>query len=335
MTGVATGRVRFVVAWEYPVWPVIPLAAAIAGALAVFALRFPALAPVYLPDNWFWWWLILLAAISIIAIGPRHRRLLAVFLFDWVMALALRLYLNATFARETVLLRAIVAAEEKLRAQLESVGVNLGTSAAASCRDLILRQAPGRSSSRVRAHLAEHRAALERSLAGMSTCLAMRLDVYAAFERAKAAVIRQGGPTLLAEIDRVLHGLESEMLKGLFRGGDWDEIRETFKLMIADLDGIRAAAERGDAGPRPASEPEPESPDLPTTPEEAYAVLNLRPGSSRDVMKKTVEALRLNWHPDLVSDPAERALCTARIQRINAAWDIIQRSRAAGPDAAG
>ena len=68
---------------------------------------------------------------------------------------------------------------------------------------------------------------------------------------------------------------------------------------------------------------------MPHSLEDAYRVLDVRPGATMQAIKKVVDAQRLNWHPDLVSDPEEKARCTVRTQCINEAWDIIRRERAA------
>jgi hypothetical protein len=60
-----------------------------------------------------------------------------------------------------------------------------------------------------------------------------------------------------------------------------------------------------------------------TTRLEAYAFLGVNAGSSETVLKKTVNALRQCWHPDLASDEEDRRLREIRIRQINVAWDII------------
>ncbi|MGE0699064.1 MAG: DnaJ domain-containing protein [Hyphomicrobiaceae bacterium] len=58
--------------------------------------------------------------------------------------------------------------------------------------------------------------------------------------------------------------------------------------------------------------------------EEAYDFLGVNPRASEPVVKKAVDALRQNWHPDLAADESDRRLREARIKRINAAWDLIR-----------
>ena len=64
-----------------------------------------------------------------------------------------------------------------------------------------------------------------------------------------------------------------------------------------------------------------------TTPGEAYAFLGLNATSSEMVLRKTVNALRLCWHPDLATDDEDRRLREIRIKQINMAWDLISQKR--------
>jgi DnaJ-domain-containing protein 1 len=172
---------------------------------------------------------------------------------------------------------------------------------------------------------------LEVAVAEMRKCAALHHDVQAAFERAKAVVLAQGSPTLLAELDRILLGLESDLLGDLLRGNKWDDAQEVLRLMIAELDTIRQAAERGEAAPasHSAGGASRDSNAMPCSLDDAYAVLNVHPSADKQTIKRVVDALRLTWHPDRARDPAERERHTLKIQNINAAWDIIDGKRAA------
>ena len=324
------GRVRFDVTWEDPVWPVLPVAAAITGGLGVFALRFHSVAG-EMPGSPFFWYLTLATAIGIIALVPACAAFLFQDWLGWLAAALTGLYLNVKFAGSASLLAAIVAAEGRLLNQLETVGVHASVGAAESCREFLLDHVPGRNT-RIRSELADHLRMLEASLGALQQCVARRSDVLAAFERAKAAVIVQGGPTLLAELDRIRHGLESGNLRDLFAAGEWDEIPEVFDLMIAELDAIREAAVRGETMSPAAAFTRDDfdmAGQIPRSLDDAYRVLNVRSGATMQAIKRVVDAQRINWHPDLASDPDEKARCTARIQCINAAWDIIRAQHAA------
>jgi len=63
---------------------------------------------------------------------------------------------------------------------------------------------------------------------------------------------------------------------------------------------------------------------FPVTIEEACAFLGVNPRASEAVVKKVVDALRQNWHPDLAGDEADRHAREERIKQINAAWDLIR-----------
>jgi len=64
-----------------------------------------------------------------------------------------------------------------------------------------------------------------------------------------------------------------------------------------------------------------------TTRLEAYAFLGVNATSSEAVLKKTVDALRLCWHPDFATDEEDRRQREMRIKQINVAWDLISRKR--------
>lgn len=63
----------------------------------------------------------------------------------------------------------------------------------------------------------------------------------------------------------------------------------------------------------------------PGTVEEACAFLGVNPRAGEAVVKKVVDALRQNWHPDLARDEIDRDTREERIKHINAAWDLIRR----------
>ena len=65
-------------------------------------------------------------------------------------------------------------------------------------------------------------------------------------------------------------------------------------------------------------------PLAPATFEEACNYLGVNPRAGEAVVKKVVDALRQNWHPDLADDDEDRAMREERIKRINAAWDLIR-----------
>lgn len=62
---------------------------------------------------------------------------------------------------------------------------------------------------------------------------------------------------------------------------------------------------------------------LPTTRNEALALLGLNPSVNEATVKKCVDALRMSWHPDLAHDAADLALREERMKQINVAVELI------------
>jgi len=69
---------------------------------------------------------------------------------------------------------------------------------------------------------------------------------------------------------------------------------------------------------------------MPRTRMEAFKVLGIgaAPGADAAAIKKIVDALRVNWHPDRAQDEPDRQLRELRSKQINAAWDLLQGERA-------
>lgn len=83
-----------------------------------------------------------------------------------------------------------------------------------------------------------------------------------------------------------------------------------------------AARDRGSAPPR-------EEDEIPSTLGEAYRILGVNGDASPAAVKKMVDALRINWHPDLAKSDEDRARREARMKQVNAAWDLIREQRQA------
>ena len=69
---------------------------------------------------------------------------------------------------------------------------------------------------------------------------------------------------------------------------------------------------------------------LPISLDDAHRVLNVNSETPVHVVQKLVLCLRQAWHPDHGS-LRDRALRTAKLQQINAAWDIVNGKRPAAP----
>src|SRR5262249_41224327 len=87
--------------------------------------------------------------------------------------------------------------------------------------------------------------------------------------------------------------------------------------------------------PSPATANSRETPDpvdalrTPTTYAEALEVLGANPDASLAAIKKIVDGLRQNWHPDRAKSDADRSYREARLQQINVAWDLVAQNRSA------
>ena len=68
---------------------------------------------------------------------------------------------------------------------------------------------------------------------------------------------------------------------------------------------------------------------MPSTREEALALLGLSAGATEGAIRKVIEALRQSWHPDLAVGEADRAAREERIKAINVAAGILVRKSAA------
>jgi hypothetical protein len=64
---------------------------------------------------------------------------------------------------------------------------------------------------------------------------------------------------------------------------------------------------------------------MPGTRDEALALLGMGVASESNLgsLKKIIDGLRMNWHPDHAQDEADRRIRELRLKQINAAWDIL------------
>lgn len=129
---------------------------------------------------------------------------------------------------------------------------------------------------------------------------------------------------LLADLISIALRLDAPELIDARNAGRLDLVQPVYTQAIVDLERARTLA-------RIEHERQLEATGDPdrslATIEEACAFLGVNPRASETVVKKVVDALRQNWHPDLASDDADRHAREARIKHINAAWDLI-RTRA-------
>jgi hypothetical protein len=66
---------------------------------------------------------------------------------------------------------------------------------------------------------------------------------------------------------------------------------------------------------------------MPRSVDEAYRVLNVHENTPIESIKAIVRSYWRIWHWDLARDEAERALFMLKMQKLNVAWDLIQRAR--------
>jgi len=126
---------------------------------------------------------------------------------------------------------------------------------------------------------------------------------------------------LAAELLGIAARLNGVELAAALGDGRLDRVQPVYTQAILDLERLRTLAriehERSNIA-RSAN------PQLPGSFEEACEFLGVNPRAGAAVVKKVVDALRQNWHPDLAVDDADRATREERTKRINAAWDLVR-----------
>lgn len=136
----------------------------------------------------------------------------------------------------------------------------------------------------------------------------------------------------LATIDATLRAPD---LAAAYAAEDWDTLRRCAVQALTDLERIRrvvqGARETAAVAAPSAAAPQPErlGHPVPTTREEALALLGVNAEASEKVIKKIVDAMRQTWHPDLARDDADLRAREDRMKQINIAWDILRPKRQA------
>ncbi|MGE3914401.1 MAG: J domain-containing protein [Hyphomicrobiaceae bacterium] len=126
---------------------------------------------------------------------------------------------------------------------------------------------------------------------------------------------------LAAEVAAISGRLDGAELTSAIAESRLDLVSLVYAQALLDLERVRTLARIEHERSLASAEP---SPKPPGSIEEAYDFLGVNPRASEPVVKKAVDALRQNWHPDLAADESDRRLREARIKRINAAWDLIR-----------
>jgi hypothetical protein len=136
----------------------------------------------------------------------------------------------------------------------------------------------------------------------------------------------------LAAIDAALRAPD---LMQAYAVEDWTRLRQCAVQALTDLERIRrivqgakeTAAVAALAAPAPPAERL--GHPVPTTRDEALAVLGVNAEASEKVIKKIVDAMRQTWHPDHARNDLDRRAREERMKQINIAWDILRPKRQA------
>lgn len=126
---------------------------------------------------------------------------------------------------------------------------------------------------------------------------------------------------LVADLSVIASRLEGAELADALSAGRADLAQSIYTQAILDLERARTLSriER-----ERALQVVDQQQRAPETVDEACAFLGVNPRAGNAVVKKVVDALRQNWHPDHASDEADRRTREDRIKHINAAWDLIR-----------
>ena len=165
---------------------------------------------------------------------------------------------------------------------------------------------------------------------GAETCSELMKQVATELMRSSSAVnCLRGVPALQNALYRELDAVRRSLGFAPPAQGnseepeDWHRIKSRLLTCLQEMQRVIAIAEAARAS---FSFP-PAALQVITTRLEAYAFLGVNAGASELVLKKTVNALRECWHPDLATDEEDRHQREIRIKQINVAWDLISQKR--------
>ena len=215
---------------------------------------------------------------------------------------------------ETDVIKEIFALWREILDCFTAIGGKTRINADKKCRDILLRRATGGTNEDAFRRLVAVRNTLASYLEELQHWAGFHEMARQEFEWATNAVMNNGSTTLIGELDRIASWMNSECLMESLDRSRWDEAHRLLGQIRFDLKMVRNAAEGGS--------------EMPQSLEDAYRLLNVNGATSNKVIKAVVDALRRVWHPDLTSDADDRELRTAKMQQINAAWDIILEARA-------
>jgi hypothetical protein len=203
-----------------------------------------------------------------------------------------------------------------------AIGAKPGLNTVKVCRYILLRRAVGGATNGdTLRRLIATRKALASYVEELRCWKCIRETALQEFEWAENAVMINGSAALLDELTRIRECLNSDNLADSLSRGSWDETHQLLGQIRIDLKTVRNLAE---------SESK-----VPNSVEEAYRLLNVNSATSYKVIKTIVDALRRVWHPDLTSSRHEREKRTAKMQQINAAWDMIVQQQGVNRESRG
>jgi DnaJ-domain-containing protein 1 len=134
--------------------------------------------------------------------------------------------------------------------------------------------------------------------------------------------LQHGSPlrdALQQELRLIAHRIDTTRASAVSGEETLERLQGRCRVLSRELDRVRRIAESAAASVRDPRD----RLAIPQTQSEAYALLGVNPDATAPVLKKLVDALRMNWHPDHARDESDRLLREERIKQINIAWDLI------------
>jgi hypothetical protein len=217
---------------------------------------------------------------------------------------------NERFAFALPLLFAVTRIDAQSDELYASLALHAPARALEDCRRIVFDNA-GAKQDVVLSALEATRNAADRDLRNL-TSLATEIRAGTTLvERANDR--RDEAHSLKDEAARVAEAIRSRALADALETGRWSDASLAMERIRPDLDKLSAALD-ADTG-------------MPQSVEDAYRLLDVRDDTQLESIKTILSAYRRIWHPDRARDDAERVLFTLKTQRLNVAWDLIQRAR--------
>ena len=217
---------------------------------------------------------------------------------------------NEQYAFALPLLFAAAQIDAQANELYASLGLRPRTRALADGRRIVLEQA-GAGEGVVLSALELAKSAAERELRNLTSLVTEIQSGMAVVEQVRARPAE--AESLTQECARVADATGSRALADALEAGRWSDAGLIIEKIRPDLDRL-AAALGADSG-------------VPRSLDDAYRALDVRDDTPLESIKTILSTYRRIWHPDRARDDAERVLFTLKTQRLNVAWDLIQRAR--------